>query len=284
MWDPLEKRYIGWPKKFTEVRGYRRRCVGYSESKDFEKWPETKMVLVPDEYDDRWITSESTKGAHTDFYGLCGFAYESMYIGFLWVFPITNGKNDGPIFVELVTSRNGIDWARQDQPRTPILPLGPDGSWDDGMLFTPNHPLVEGEIIKLFYGGFDVTHGIGGGNAAVGLATLRKDGFVSLDADETEGVITTKPFADAAGPLSVNYTAQGGGVLRVEVLDEAGGVISGYSREDCAPLTGDSIRQIVTWKERSELPKDTTPLRLRFVLSNAALYSFHAGSGPKLSD
>jgi hypothetical protein len=280
VWDPLKKRYIGWPKKFTEVRGYRRRCVGYSETTDFASWPTTKMVLTPDEFDDRWVTEDSAKDAHTDFYGLCGFAYESMYLGFLWVFPITDGKNDGPIFVELVTSHDGVHWERQEKPRPPILPLGPDGAWDDGMLFTPNHPLVEDGLIKLYYGGFDVTHSAGGGNAAIGLATLRKDGFASLNAGEEVGSITTKPLTGAKGPLSVNYRARDGW-LKAEMLEKDGKVVPGYGRDDCTPLTGDSIDAQVTWGAKTELPETDAPLRVRFLLRNAGLYSFKAGDVAK---
>jgi len=273
VWDPHTKQYTGWPKKFDEVRGFRRRSVGFSATTDFESWPESKLVLVPDEYDDRWVTAESTAGAHTDFYGLSAFAYESMYIGFLWVFPITDGKNDGPIFVELVTSHDGEHWTRQEGPRTPILPLGTDGVWDDGMIFTPNHPLVEGEVIKLYYGGFDVTHGVKGGSAAIGLATLRKDGFASLDAGSTEGRITTKPIESTAGSLSVNYCAQSGWV-RAEVLNERGEVVPGYGRDACAPLTGDDINAVVRWGSHHSLPESGGPFQIRFVLQDASLYSF----------
>lgn len=272
-WDALQNRYVGWPKKFDEVRGYRRRSVGFSATTDFENWPESKLVLVPDEYDDRWVTAESAEGAHTDFYGLSAFAYESMYLGFLWVFPITNGKNDGPIFVELVTSHDGEHWTRQEAPRTPILPLGPEGAWDDGMVFTPNHPLVEGDTIKLYYGGFDVTHGAQGGNAAIGLATLRKDGFASLDAHSEEGAITTTPIDGPGGVLSVNYRAKGGW-LKAEVLDAKGDVVPGYERDACTPLTGDEVIAKVSWGDRKELPETGGPLQVRFTLRNAALYSF----------
>jgi hypothetical protein len=236
------------------------------------------MVLVPDEFDDRWVTADSAENAHTDFYGLCGFAYESMYLGFLWMFPITNGKNDGPIFVELVTSHDGVHWERQEKPRPPMLPLGPDGAWDDGMLFTPNHPLVEGGRIKLFYGGFDVTHGSGGGSAAIGLATLRKDGFASLDAGEDEGIVTTKPLQGAAGPLRINFRAPGGSLM-AEVLDSNGNIMDGYGRNDCIPLTGDDVDAKVSWKSTDVLPETAASLRIRFILRDASLYSFRAGNG-----
>ncbi|HOD50279.1 MAG TPA: hypothetical protein PKJ78_09595 [Candidatus Hydrogenedentes bacterium] len=277
VWDPLEERYLGYPKKFEEVRGFRRRCVGFSATGIFESWPGSTLILTPDEYDDRWAADSEAQGAHTDFYGLCGFAYETMYLGFLWIFRITDGQNDGPIFVELVSSRDGVHWRRQDEPRPPILSLGAEGSWDDGMLFTPNHPLAEGDRIKLFYGGFDATHGQESANAAIGFATLRKDGFASMHAGGEPGTLTTPPLEKVSGPLRVNYAAAGDGFLRAEVLDASGGVLPGYTASDCAPLTGDHVEQVVTWRGKNALPVAPEPICLRFVLQNADLYSFAVG-------
>lgn len=272
-WDAHGARYIGYPKLFTEVRGFRRRCVGFAQTRDFESWPAPALVLTPDEYDDRWVT---TSPEHTDFYGLCAFPYESIYIGFLWIFRITAAGDDGPIFVELVSSPDGVQWTRQDAPRPPILALGPPGAWDSGMLFTTNHPLVEDGVIKLYYGGFDATHADDGAKGAIGLATLRKDGFASLDAGEEEGHITTMPFHNSGGPLAVNYAARGGGSLAVEVLDEQGAVIPGYGRADCLPLQGDSINQTVQWQTSATLPQTPERIRLRFILRQASLYSYNA--------
>lgn len=274
-WDARAERYIGYPKVFAEVRGFRRRCVGFSETRAFESWPAPTMVLAPDEYDDRWVEKA---GNHTDFYGLCGFPYESMYLGFLWVFRITGEGDDGPIFVELASSRDGVHWSRQEGPRPPVLPLGPEGAWDDGMVFTTNHPLVEGNIIRLYYGGFDATHAVDGAKGAIGLATLRKDGFASMDADTDEGSITTTLLQAEGAPLAVNYAARDGGMLAVEILNEQGAVIEGYGREDCLPLAGDSVNAAVTWKTRSALPDSPGPIRLRFLLRNVSLYSYNAKS------
>ncbi len=276
VWDALGNRYMGWPKKFDDVRGFRRRCVGFTTTTDFENWPASTLVLTPDTFDDRWVTKDAHKDAHTDFYGMSGFAYESMYIGFLWVFPITDGKNDGPIFVELVTSHDGEHWARQEKPRTPILPLGADGAGDDGMVFTPNHPLVEDGAIKLYYGGFDVTHSAGDGNAAIGLATLRKDGFASLDAGSKEGTILCKPLLVAGESLAINYRSNQGW-LKVEIVDEQGEVVVGYSRDDCTPLTGDSLDETVSWGTRNRLPQTGKPIQICLILRDAAVYSFRVG-------
>ena len=184
-----------------------------------------------------------------------------MYIGFLWIFRATEldgempGYLIGPCFVELVSSHDGVHWTREEGDRPPILPLGPDGAWDDGMVFTARAPIVEGDTIKLWYGGFDQVHGssLKITTGSIGLATLRKDGFASLDAGATAGTILTKPLTGAGGALQVNYRAVGGS-LKVEVLDENNNVLPGYSQADCVALTGDSVTQTVTWATHAELP------------------------------
>ncbi|MFA6239605.1 MAG: hypothetical protein WC655_01675, partial [Candidatus Hydrogenedentales bacterium] len=35
VWDSIGERYVAWPKKFAEVRGYRRRCIGFTQTTDF---------------------------------------------------------------------------------------------------------------------------------------------------------------------------------------------------------------------------------------------------------
>ena len=110
VWDARAKRYVAYTKVFAPVDGYRRRAVGFTATTDFEKFPPSELILVPDKIDDRWVTQDKQ---HTDFYGLCGFPYESGYIGLLWIFRIVDGKNDGPLVVEIVSSRDGVKWHRQ---------------------------------------------------------------------------------------------------------------------------------------------------------------------------
>ena len=51
------------------------------------------------------------------------------------------------------------------------------------------------------------------GESSIGVATLRRDGFVSLDAGDTPGVFVTKPFVwPVGGQFSLNADADGGSV------------------------------------------------------------------------
>jgi len=276
IWDGHKRQYVAYTKIFAPVDGYRRRSIGYATSKDFIAWKPAELILVPDKFDDRWIEKDLQ---HTDLYGVSAFPYEAGYVGFLWIFRITDGGSDGPILIELVSSRDGITWQRQEGERTPILELGASGAWDAGMIVTPNHPLVEKDTIKLFYGGFGGTHGAGKNQtAAVGLATLRKDGFASLDAGEAPGRVTTHLLRHARGVLRVN-AALSSGWLKAEVLDRQGRALPGYGLDESIALVGDGVDLPVRWKGRSALPENAGDLRLRFVFAQGSLYSFRADEG-----
>jgi hypothetical protein len=273
---------------WVDANGLNRRAVALASTADFTNWPgSASLVLWPDAYDDRWSLNVTQR---THFYGLSAFPYETMYLGFLWIHRCTNltssppgyeGYQIGPIFSELVSSRDAVHWTREEGNRPPILGLGTNNTWEGGMVFTPRTPLVEGSTIKLWYSGFKNHHdtALKKQQSAIGLATLRKDGFASLDAEVTTGTILTKTFANTGGALLVNYhTNSSTGWVKVEALDENTNVLSGYSQADCVPLSGNSTTQAVTWAGHSELPARRQFLRLRFLLQNASVYSFMVGS------
>jgi len=293
-YDPRTLQYLGYVKVgWTDTNGLARRAVALTTSVNFTNWSDPMLILHPDEVDDRWSLNITQR---THFYGVSVFPYETMYLGFLWIHRATNlvadppqyaGYQIGPIFDELVSSRDGVHWTREEGDRPPILALGPAGSWDGGMVFTARAPLVEGGTIKLWYGGWKNVHDtpLKKQIVSIGMATLRKDGFASLDAGATAGIILTKTFGNTGGPLLVNYhTNSSGGSVKVEVLDEKSNVLAGYSQAECVPLTGNSVTQAVSWVAHTELPASQSFLRLRFILQNASVYSFMVGSNAALAE
>ena len=292
-WDPRTQQYRLYVKNtWVDANGLNRRAVALASTANFTNWPATgALVLWPDAFDDRWSLNVTQR---THFYGLSAFPYETMYLGFLWIHRATNltssppgleGYQIGPIFDELVSSRDGVHWTREEGNRPPILALGAANTWDAGMVFTPRAPVAEGNTIKIWYGGFKSVHDTAftKQQSAIGLAMLRKDGFASLDAGATAATILTKTFGNTGGALLVNYhTNNSSGWVKVEALDENGNVLSGYSQADCVPLTGNSTTQAVTWVGHSELPAGQRWLRLRFLLQNASIYSFMMGTNAAL--
>jgi hypothetical protein len=88
-------------------------------------------------------------------------------------------------------------------------------------------------------------------------------------------MLLTKPFITKGSHLTLNVVVRGGGEARVAVLHANGEPISGLRLEDCDPLRDDSINQAATWNSGADISKLAgQPIRLRFELKDAELYSF----------
>lgn len=166
-----------------------RRSVGISMTRDPTAWPQPIRALTADDIDDRWAVSAGAQAQQnrTELYGLSSFAYQSQYVGLLWVAHF-NAETDGTIEVELVSSRDGKRWRRADAQadgaRPKLIPRGP-AAWDGMMVHTSTHPLLINDTLHLYYQGDSCSHHHGqclkaktGAAPAVGLATLRRDGEV----------------------------------------------------------------------------------------------------------
>jgi len=104
--------------------------------------------------------------------------------------------------------------------------------------------------------------------------TIRLDGFVSVAAPFKGGELLTKPIKFAGKELVLNYATSAAGSVRVEIRDVEGKPIPGYTLRDCPEIFGDSVGQVVAWKGGSDVSKLAgKPVRLRFVLKDADLYS-----------
>lgn len=298
-WDPHTRRFRCTVKGSSgkvsgDVSGLRRRVVGFSETTDITKFPPLRMVMAPDDADDLWCKPETVQRTH--FYACPVLPYETMYVGLLQIYRAEEpeGYFHGPLWLELVSSRDGMHWLREEvdttirniyalyeTSRPPILPIGKFREFDDGMVAGPPPLLVDDEL-WLYYAGYEELHDLLPYKSAIGLAKLRKDGFASLDADEPIGEVVTKRFENVSGAMQVNHESRGG-AIRVEVLDADGTVIPGYGHEECEPLTGDSVRGVVSWKTKKELPTGAA-VRFRFILEHARLYSFMPGPDANLID
>jgi hypothetical protein len=212
-------------------------------------------------------------------YNHMGFVYGDRYLGFLTYF--VRDPNNPLLTVWLLTSRDGENWQRPDTGR-PLIDVGDIGEWDRFLvMLTGAPPIRVGNKLYIYYRGLanrhkpyegkDEAFRQGGG---LGLATLRLDGFASLDASYGGGSVTTKPFRTHGRQLYVNAKADSGR-LRVEVLDESGQAISGFGRDDCQVMQVDQVNEPISWQANTSLDslKDR-PIRLRFHLENVRLYSF----------
>lgn len=105
--------------------------------------------------------------------------------------------------------------------------------------------------------------------------SLRVDGFASLHAPFTGGEAVTRPIRFSGRRLVVNFATSAAGKLQVEIQDVDGRPLDGFSLSDCRELVGDEIERGVTWSGSGDVSGVAgRPVRLRFVLVDADLYSF----------
>lgn len=104
--------------------------------------------------------------------------------------------------------------------------------------------------------------------------TYRVDGFVSLRGTGQGGSLVTKPLVFEGDELQLNVATQDGGSVRVELQNTAGKPLDGFALSDCQPLQGDSIEQAVVWSGGKLSSLAGKPVRVRFEVNNADIYSF----------
>ena len=90
------------------------------------------------------------------------------------------------------------------------------------------------------------------------------------------GEIVTKPIIFDGGNLALNFATSGAGGVRVELQEADGTPVEGYTLDDCPEIYGDHLRFVVRWRTRGGDLRELArrPVRLRFVLRDADLYSY----------
>lgn len=104
--------------------------------------------------------------------------------------------------------------------------------------------------------------------------TLRSDGFVSVYGPYSGGELITKPLVFSGNRLTLNYATSAAGGLHVEIQTPEGRPVDGFALADCPEIIGDRIEQTVRWRGGQDVGQLAgRPVRLRFVLRDADLYS-----------
>ncbi len=260
MQDHNSGKFVAYTKGWADPWPAYRQIVR-TESSDFIHWSEPEVVI-----------SHKNDLEDPQSYGMTVTQYGNNYIGMIHSY---KKPGDETIDVQLTVSHDNKNWSRVAGQET-FIPLGDAESWDDGMIFSApmfNH----GDKTLIYYGGWDNSHDSKDPRrSGIGLATLRMNGFVSLDAGAKSGSVTTHAMHNIHGPLLVNVDASVGS-LRAELLDAEGTPVSGYTMKECLPVQTDDIAQVVRWRDHTKLPDSEEALRIRFLITGASLYGFYAG-------
>ena len=210
-----------------------------------------------------------------ELYNLDCVAYESLMLG---LFDIWRGQPEDrakPNELCVGYSRDGFHWTRPD--RRPFIPVSERyGDWNWGNVQSAGGCcLIVGDELWFYVSGRSGERGSkSSGHSVTGLATLRRDGFVSLDAGDEAGTLTTRPVTFSGKYLFVNVDAAAG-ELRAEVLDEQGEVLAPFTQEACIPAAANSTCAMITWQGVEDVAAVAgRPVRFRFHLHNGSLYAF----------
>ena len=226
-----------------------------------------------------------------ELYNFDAIDYESISVGMfqIWHGPEVKylAETKKPKITELQAtfSRDGVYYDR------PVRGLGEqcfipasrkEGTWDYGYVQSVSGALiVRDDELNLYYTAFSGKHTKPDGEVineahaggSLGMATLRRDGFASMDGT---GELLTKRLTVTKDVkyLFVNANAEGGS-LKAEILDEQGNAISGYTVDDCVAMTQNSCCQSLTWNHADDLSfLQNKGFRIRFVQENCELYAF----------
>lgn len=213
-------------------------------------------------------------------YNLDVFPYESLLVGLFTIWQGPDNETCQKLGIhkrnEVLVgfSRDGFHWDRSNRER--FLGVNEDPkAWNAGNVQSVGGGcLVVGDKLYFYCSGRTMQPTDSG---ATGLATMRRDGFASMDAGDVQGSLTTKLLKFSGMNLFVNLESPKGG-LQVEIMDEKGKVLEDFSKSNCLPLIGDGTKLMVRWRGGKNLSSLAgKPVHLRFYLTRGSLYSFWFG-------
>ena len=264
------------PRQKPEIPDYVGRLRRYWESPDIVagmRWrnDDPALWVRADRLDPRRVDLN----AQPQLYNLDAVAYESLMLGLFTIWRGQPPDSEKPNEITVGFSRDGFHWTRPD--RRPFIPVsGNHGDWNFANVQSAGGVcLVVGDRLYFYVSGRAGTPGIrASGATSTGLATLRRDGFVSMDSDGDGGRLTTRAVRFQGKRLFVNVSSAAG-ELRVEVLDAAGRVLAPYTLDNCLPVQSDNTLQQIRWRGVEDLSTlANRPVKFRFHLRHAGLYAF----------
>jgi len=288
-WDSARKRYTAYFRFFTTVKGKGLRAIGMTHSSDFLDWADPVPLQYPGSQAQQMYTNQIIpyyRAPHI----LMGFPTRYVardltdHAKTLDPVPLRTRltkalRRIGSDLTDglFMTSRDAVTFKRWDEaflrpgPQQEHRWLYGDNYQSLGLVETPSATPGGPKEISFYCSEGSWREG----ETRQRRYSIRIDGFVSLAAPLAGGEAVTRPLQFAGSKLIVSYATSAAGSLRVEIQDAAGEPLAGYSLADCRELYGDTIEQTVSWNKGPDVgPLAGRPVRLRFVLCDADLYSF----------
>ncbi|MSU23270.1 MAG: hypothetical protein EXS32_05530 [Opitutus sp.] len=287
-YDPVRESYLLYGKMWTPFPDGSlswKHGMGRTESKDLLHWSRPELVLTTDDRD----------APQLEFHTSPVFFYNAMYFSLNQVLD----RQVGTIDAELISSRDGFRWNRA-YPSKWVIPRSRGDVFDSGSILTNNTPIIVGDEMRFYYGAYrgtaigavGMTRQVIGSKdyfSGIGLAITPRDRFVAVQVNpaspvkeqrrdapkltNTIGNVTLRAL-DFTGVSSLTVNADASkGAVRVELLDEDGFRLRGFTKDDAVPIAADGLELRAAWKAKSlrELPAGRYLVRVH--LENAELFA-----------
>ena len=244
-----------------------------------------------------WVAAESRDHAQPgsnvtpELYNLDAVAYESVMLGLFAIFRGEQSDREKPNDLCVAFSRDGFHWSRPAyEAFIPVSNRQGDWNWAN-VQSAGGVCALAGDRLHFYVSG---RAGVPGtsmpGRCSTGLATLRRDGFVSLTDEWPAGAprpilrhqstVITRPVRFSGSHVFIN--ADVAGAIRVEVLDRDGRTIPGFEAERCTPVHGNQTRHAVAWNNAATIARlSGSVVRFKFVLDRAHLFAFWVSPSPR---
>ena len=264
-WDEERGHYVAYFRIFTSVR-----AIARSISQNFTEWSNGVPIVLGDSPREHLYTNATTPY----------FRAPDVLVAFPMRFSPDRlrvpehslpGVSDG-VFM---SSRDGVNFDRRFL-QSFVAPGRDPRNWTErnNMIAWGVVPTANDEM-SVYY-----TRHYRHPTIHLQRGVLRTDGFVSLDAAQ-DGEALTRPIVFSGNTLQINYRTSAVGRVRIELLDEAGAPVEGFTLNDADELYGDDIDRTVTWNGVSDVSALAgRPVRLRLVMRGAEVYSLRFFDGP----
>ena len=274
-WDPWREEYVAYTRgkagttgSFIGPTGGKGgvRWIRRTTSKDFRNWTPLEDIDAGDTpfehlYTNSCVAYKRAPGTY--------LMFPSRFVPEREPTPGWPGGS-GVSDIVFMSSRDGINFDRSFMEA--LIRPGPDrNNWHErGLYLDPG--LVETSPTELSMYGSEHWRLP---TVRIVRYTFRTDGFVSLHAGYSGGEVVTNPFVFEGRQLELNYSTSAVGSVKVEIQDDNGNAMPGFSLDDCPEMFADLIDGKVTWKDGGNLSRLAgKPVRLRFALMDADLYAF----------
>ncbi|MAV36296.1 MAG: hypothetical protein CMJ59_12665 [Planctomycetaceae bacterium] len=264
IWSPELEKYVGIVRFYDHVPIVGNRKIARTESTDAVKWTRASLA----------IEGSPVRQAHD----MVIFRTGDVYLGLLGIMHYRSMKTNQGVrqHVELAWSPDSYTWHRI-RPGTPLIDHTPSKErqygtmpYDWGAMF-PSTPVLLDREIRLYYGASD-WYFFDWRKSGLALATLRPDGWAGYEPIEIgkRASIVTTPVVCGGDKLRLSADISPSGSIKVTLLAE-----DNQRLAISEPIEETATDVVVKWPQEGLVKTyKRTPIRLRFELENAKLYSF----------